>query len=58
MIRILAVFVFLTVITGVGIHLFRQLTGAERWQLTKTLAYSIMCSVIAIAVMVGLVIFF
>lgn len=40
----LAVFFFFYI----GIDVFRQLTGKEKWVLTKTLLYSIMCASAAI----------
>ena len=32
----------------IGIDVFRQLTGKEKWVLTKTLLYSIMCASAAV----------
>jgi hypothetical protein len=58
MIKLIATFLFLTVAIGLGIQLFRQLSGSERWQLTKTLAYSTMCSLVAVILMVAMVILF
>jgi hypothetical protein len=37
---------------------WREMTGQERWSLTKTLGYSIIVASLAMAVMVGIVILF
>jgi len=51
---------FLLVFAGffVGIQAVRDLTGRERWQLTKLIGYSIMCAVLTTAALVGFVLLF
>lgn len=58
MIRML--FIFALLFTGffVGIRALRTLNGQEAWALTKTIGYSIMCSLLTIAVLVSIVIIF
>lgn len=50
----LAVFFFFYI----GIDVFRQLTGKEKWVLTKTLLYSIMCASAAIGSIALIVVLF
>ncbi len=47
MIRMIGVWILLSVVIGVLITLFREGTNKERWQLTKTVAFAIMCGLIA-----------
>ena len=54
---ILTFFIFYTVF-HVGIHAFKSLTDSEKWSLTKTVAYSIMCSVLTVATLTTIVILF
>ena len=41
-----------------GIAAFRATTGKEKWQLTKTLTYSLVCAILTLSVLVGIVIIF
>ena len=41
-----------------GIDAFRKMTGREKWDLTKLVAYSIMCAVLTIVVLALFVITF
>lgn len=41
-----------------GIAAFRKTTGREKWQLTKTAAYSTLCATLAIIVLTTIVILF
>lgn len=50
----LAVFFFFYI----GIDVFRQLTGKEKWVLTKTLLYSIMCASAAVGSIALIVVLF
>jgi len=54
------VFGFMCMFAGffVGIQAFRSLSGKEKWQLTKIIAYSIMCAVLATVTLVLFVILF
>jgi hypothetical protein len=42
----------------IGIPAFRQLNGKEKWNLTKTILYSMMCSLLALGSMILLVVLF
>jgi hypothetical protein len=48
----------LSVAIGLGITTFRALSGKEKWELTKLIAYTLMCSIIALVFLVGIVILF
>jgi hypothetical protein len=58
MIRVFLAFLILTALFWVGIAAFRKTTGKEKWRLTKIAAYSILCSVLALAVLISIVILF
>jgi hypothetical protein len=58
MIRLWLVFAILAVLIYVGITAWRNLNGKERWSLTKSIAYSILVSLLALAVMTTIVILF
>jgi hypothetical protein len=58
MIRLWLVFAILAVLIHLGITAWRNLNGKERWTLTKTAFYSILVSLLALAVMTTLVILF
>jgi hypothetical protein len=58
MIRVFLSFLILTALFWFGIAAFRKTTGKEKWQLTKIAAYSILCSVLALAVLITIVILF
>ena len=51
MIRILGVWVLVSFIIGVLIVAWRDATGKERWQLTKTVLFAILCGLIASVLM-------
>jgi hypothetical protein len=58
MIRLWLVFGILSVLIHFGITSWRSMSGKERWSLTKTAFYSIIVSLLALVVMVGIVIVF
>jgi hypothetical protein len=58
MIRLWLVFAILAVLIHLGITTWRKLEGKERWTLTKSIAYSILVSLLALLVMTILVILF
>jgi hypothetical protein len=58
MIRLWLAFAVLAVLIHFGITAWRNLNGKERWSLTKTAFYSILVSLLALAVMTTLVILF
>ena len=55
MIKIVTMWLILSVAIGFGIIAFRQLGGKQQWQLTKLLAYATMCSLVAV-VLLGIVV--
>lgn len=58
MIRMILVFAIVFAVFWIGILTFRTLTGLEKWELTKTVAYAILCAVLTMLVLVGIVIVF
>jgi hypothetical protein len=58
MIRMLFVFGLLFAGFWIGIPAFRTLSGKEKWDLTKTAIYAILCAVLTTLVLIGLVILF
>jgi hypothetical protein len=58
MIRLWLVFAILFAVFYFGIPAFRKLKGAEKWDLTKTLMFSFLCSIFAVGAMVLLVVLF
>ena len=58
MIRLWLVFAILCAAFYFAIPAFRKLKGAEKWDVTKTLFYSMMCSSLAVGVMVLIVVLF
>jgi hypothetical protein len=58
MLRVIVLFFVLFTVFYVGIPAFRALTGREKWELTKNVVYSTICSVLAIVVMLLIVVTF
>ena len=58
MIRLWLVFAVFAVLIHLGITTWRKLEGKERWTLTKTAVYSIIVSLLTLAVMTTIVILF
>jgi hypothetical protein len=58
MIRMILAWAILSVAIGAGVHFWRQATGKEKWQLSKTIAYAIMCSLVAVTLLTAFVILF
>jgi len=56
MIRLWLVFVVLAILIHLGITIVREMDGKDRWTLTKSIAYSILVSLLACAVMAVIVI--
>lgn len=48
MIRIIFAFAVVFGLFYFGIEAFRNMTGREKWNLTKTVSYSILCAVLTI----------
>lgn len=51
-------FIAMSVLVGVGIQVFRSLTGGEKWALIKTVSYAMMCSAIALIALFTIVVLF
>lgn len=51
MIRIILAFLFVFGMFYFGIDAFRNMTGREKWNLTKLVTYSIMCAVLTTVVL-------
>lgn len=58
MIKILLTFIILTAAISFAIKTVRQMTGKEKWALTKTLGYATIVSSLAFAAMIAIVIIF
>lgn len=58
MIKILLTFILFTVAIAFAIKTVRQMTGKEKWALTKIAGYAIICSSLAFAAMIAIVIIF
>jgi hypothetical protein len=58
MIRLWLSFAILAVLIHLGITTWRKMEGKDRWSLTKSIVYSIIVSLLALAVMTVIVILF
>jgi hypothetical protein len=58
MIRIILAWVILSALIAFLITMFRSLSGKEKWQVTKIVGYATMCSLIAVAILVGITVIF
>jgi hypothetical protein len=58
MIRLWLLFAVLFAGFYFGIPAFRNLKGKEKWDLTKTLVFSLVCSLLAVGAMVLIVVLF
>ena len=58
MIRLWLAFAIFAVLIHFGITAWRKMEGKERWTLTKSIAYSIIVSLLAVLVMTVIVILF
>ena len=58
MIRLWLVFAIFAFSMHVGITVWRKMEGKERWNLTKSIAYSILCSVLAVSILAAIVVLF
>lgn len=56
--RMILIWLILSVAIGAGIAAWRSMSGKEQWQLTKIIAYATMCSLVAVVLLAGLVVFF
>lgn len=58
MIKAIFAFFIFTGFFYFGINAWRKLANKERWELTKTISYATMCSLLAIVALAALVILF
>jgi hypothetical protein len=58
MIKLILVFFVLALGFGMAVQTVRRMNNLEKWDLTKTLAFSIMCSLGAIVFMMAIVVLF
>ena len=58
MIKMIMTFVFLFIIFYTGIEIFRKLTGKEKWEVAKTISYSLAISMAVIVFLVSIVVLF
>jgi hypothetical protein len=58
MIRLWLVFAILFAVFYFVIPAFRKMKGKEKWNLTKTLLFSMLCSLLAVGAMVLIVVLF
>ena len=58
MIRLWLIFVIFAVLIYFGITAWRNMSGKERWTLTKSITYSIIVALLAVLVMTVIVIVF
>jgi hypothetical protein len=58
MIRLWLAFAILAVVIHFGIAAWRNMTGKERWTLTKSVTYSILVALLAVLAMAAIVILF
>jgi hypothetical protein len=58
MMKMIMAFVFLFIIFYTGIEIFRKLTGKEKWEVAKTISYSVAISLSVIVFLVVLVVLF
>jgi hypothetical protein len=58
MIRMILAFIVVFLIFFFGIKMFTQLSGKEKWALTKLFAYSLVCAIITIMFLASIVVLF
>ena len=58
MIKMLTSFMFLFGIFYMGIEIFRMMTGKEKWEMVKTISYSLAISLAVIVCLTILVVLF
>jgi len=58
MIRMILAFIVVFLIFFFGIKVFTQLSGKEKWVITKLLAYSLFCAIITTVFLVSIVVLF
>jgi hypothetical protein len=58
MIKIILAFLFVFFMCYFGIQGYRDLSGKDKWALTKLIGYSILCALTAIVLLILIVILF
>jgi hypothetical protein len=58
MIRMFIIWLILSVLIYVGIVAWQKFSGKEKWQLTKTAGYAIVCSLLSVLILSGFVLLF
>lgn len=58
MLKVIAIFVLLTISFGLSITSVRHMTGQEIWSVAKTLGFSLICALLTLVVMSVIVILF
>jgi len=58
MIKVLLAFVVIFILFFMGIQFARNMTGKQALALTKIVGYSILCSLLTIAVLISIVVIF
>jgi hypothetical protein len=58
MLKMIVIFLVLTVLIGLKIILFRKLNDLEKWKLTKVIGFSILCSSLALGLLTLFVLLF
>ena len=58
MFKMLIAFISLFIIFYTGIEIFRKLTGKEKWEVAKTISYSLAISMAVIVFLVSIVVLF
>ena len=53
MIKMFSIFLIVFGLIFFGLIAFKQMTGKERWRLTKMIIYSIICATLTTAALVG-----
>jgi hypothetical protein len=51
-------FILFTVLIAGSIASFRQISGKQRWELAKLVAFSAGCSIISLMILIGIVVLF
>lgn len=58
MIRMILIFLIVYALFHTGIHTFRNMSDSDKWSLTKTVVYSIICASLTVLTLTTFVILF
>ena len=58
MIRVYIAFAILFGLFFFGINAFRATTGKQKWEIVKTLMYSLVCAILSLLILIGIVVIF